>query len=148
MYDQFFVDQKLQTQKKEVNTEQQQHTKHIKMVTTPLQAILKSDSESVLNILRKGQRIVFDVLLDISIIMELIVEDYLQSKEDKLDINQIIPKEAQREEINLILSAPKPKSRPVKERREYGFLSHRYLSFVFSHFFSKESRTSSSEESI
>ncbi|CEG62952.1 hypothetical protein RMATCC62417_00176 [Rhizopus microsporus] len=137
MYDQFFVDQKLQTQKKE--------------------AILKSDSESVLNVLRKGQRIAFDVLLDISIIMELIVEDYLQSEENKLDINQIIPKEAQREEINLILSVPKPvlkkdlflqKSRPVKERREYEFLSHRHWSFVFSHFFGKESGTSSSEESV
>jgi hypothetical protein len=49
-----------------------------KMVTTPLQAILKDDNESVLNTLRKGQRIACDVLLDISIIIELIVEDYLQ----------------------------------------------------------------------
>ncbi|RCH88317.1 hypothetical protein CU097_005127, partial [Rhizopus azygosporus] len=85
MHDQLFVDQKLQTQKKEVNTEQQQHTKCIKMVATPLQAILKDDNESVLNTLRKGQRIASDALLDISIIIELIVEDYLQSGENKLD---------------------------------------------------------------
>ncbi|CEJ02245.1 hypothetical protein RMCBS344292_16254 [Rhizopus microsporus] len=95
MQDQLFVDQKLQTQKKEVNTEQQQqHTKCIKMVTTLLQAILKDDNESVLNTLRKGQRIASDVLLDISIIIELIVEDYLQSGENKVNIKQIIPKEA------------------------------------------------------
>ncbi|ORE08660.1 hypothetical protein BCV72DRAFT_303475 [Rhizopus microsporus var. microsporus] len=115
MYDQLFVDQKLQTQKKKVNTEQQQ-TKRIKMVTTPLQAILKDDNESVLNTLRKGQRIAFDVLLDISIIIELIVKDYSQ--------------------------------RPVEERREYEFLSYHHLSFVYSHFFGKRPRTSSSEKSI
>ncbi|CEG81013.1 hypothetical protein RMATCC62417_15263 [Rhizopus microsporus] len=90
MYDQRFVDQKPQTQKKKVNTEQQQQTKCIKMVTTPLQAILKDDNENIL------------------IIIELIVEDYLQSGKNKLNINQIIPKEAQREEIKLILSVPKP----------------------------------------
>ncbi|CEG84353.1 hypothetical protein RMATCC62417_18168 [Rhizopus microsporus] len=81
MYDQLFVDQKLQAQKKKVNTEQQQQqqqAKCIKMVTTSLQAILKDDNESILNTLRKGQRIASGVLLDISIIIELIVEDYLQ----------------------------------------------------------------------
>lgn len=45
------------------------------MVITPLQAVLKDDNESVLNTLRKGQMIASDVLLDISIIIELIVED-------------------------------------------------------------------------
>ncbi|CAO3683001.1 unnamed protein product [Rhizopus microsporus] len=94
------------------------------MVITPLQAVLKDDNESW---------------------------------KIKLDINQVIPKEAQREEINLILSIPKPalkkdfllqKTRPVKKRREYEFLSHQHLSFVYSHFFGKRSRTPSSEESI
>ncbi|KAL4212727.1 hypothetical protein AB4K20DRAFT_1866173 [Rhizopus microsporus] len=108
------------------------------MVITPLQAVLKDDNESVLNTLRKGQMIASDWKI-------------------KLDINQVIPKEAQREEINLILSIPKPalkkdfllqKTRPVKKRREYEFLSHQHLSFVYSHFFGKRSRTPSSEESI
>jgi hypothetical protein len=33
---------------------------------------------------------------------------FYSSGENKLNTNQIIPKEAQREEINLILSVPKP----------------------------------------
>ncbi|PHZ15884.1 uncharacterized protein RHIMIDRAFT_233492 [Rhizopus microsporus ATCC 52813] len=64
--------------------------------------------------------------------------------------------QAQQEEVNLILSVPKPtfekdlllqQARPVKERREYEFLSYYHLSFVYSHFFGKRSRTLSNEES-
>ncbi|ORE11202.1 hypothetical protein BCV72DRAFT_301276 [Rhizopus microsporus var. microsporus] len=82
---------------------------------------------------------------------------FYSSGENKLNINQIIPKEAQREETNLILGVPKPtlkkdlsvqQIRPAKERREYEFISHHHLSFVYSHFFGKGSRISSSEESI
>lgn len=56
----------LQAQKKKVNIEQQQ-TKDIKRITTPFQTILKDNNESVLNALKKRQRIVSDVLLNISI---------------------------------------------------------------------------------
>jgi hypothetical protein len=52
--------------------------KCIKMVATPLQVVLKDDNESVLNTLKKGQRIASDVLLGTSINIELIVDDYLQ----------------------------------------------------------------------
>lgn len=44
----------LQAQKKKVNIEQQQ-TKDIKRITTPLQTILKDNNESVLNALKKTE---------------------------------------------------------------------------------------------
>ncbi|ORE04933.1 hypothetical protein BCV72DRAFT_311827 [Rhizopus microsporus var. microsporus] len=106
------------------------------MVTTPLQTILKNDNESALNTLRKGQSIASDALLDISITIELIVEDYLQSGKNKLHINQIIPKETQGEEINLILSAPKPRLKRIYYYSKLGY-----------HLFDKRSSVSSSEKS-
>ncbi|CAO3601291.1 unnamed protein product [Absidia cylindrospora] len=138
-----------QTQKRKKTMQDNEFLKTVRASKNVIQ-----NQAIMLPLFKNAMKLASDVLLDISFLVELLADDSMKTfgSPCKLMIEKIIPLSVIWNHYGQPLFCPaddlkplllKQRTQPAKERRLYDFLSESHLSFLFSHFFGKKSRSSS-----